>query len=306
MRVLVAGATGAIGRPLVDRLLEAGHEVSAITRSREGAETLRTRGVEPHLADAFDRDAVVAACEAARPEVVVHQLTAIPKHIDPRRFVQAFEPTSRLRREATPHLVEGARRAGARKLVVQSISFATAAAGEPVHDENAPLADGPIFEAVGDMERTVLGAAGLEPLVLRYGYFYGAGTTYAPDGSIVEAVRARRFPIVGRGRGISSFVHVDDAAEATLAGLGRGTGVLNVCDDDPAPMAEWLPHLASVLGAPPPRRVPAWLAWLAAGKHAVRFGERQRGNSNARARAALGWAPAHSSWREGFREVLAG
>lgn len=303
MRVLVAGATGAIGRPLVARLQAEGHDVAAIVRAADRLGALPP-GVEGHVADAFDRDAVVAACVAARPEVVVHQLTAIPKVIRPRQYATAFDATNRLRREATPHLVAGAEAAGARRLVVQSISFVTAPTGPPVHDEDAPLADTPITAAVRDMESAVLGARDVEGLVLRYGFFYGPGTTYAPDGGVVEAVRRRQYPVVGSGEGRSSFVHVDDAVQATLLGLERGTGVLNVCDDEPAPAREWLPHLASVLGAKPPRHVPAWMARLAVGPHAVHFGETLRGNSNARAKAALDWAPAHPSWRDGFAEVL--
>lgn len=306
MRVLVAGATGAIGRPLVAQLQEAGHEVAAITRSAERAEALRARGVEPHVADALDRDAVVAACEAARPEVVVHQLTAIPHKIPPRGYVKAFEPTNRLRREATPHLVEGARRAGARKLIVQSISFITRAEGPPVHDEDAPVDGGPIGEAVQAMEAATLGAEGLEALVLRYGFFYGPGTTYARDGAQVEAIRKRQFPVIGRGTARSSFVHVDDAAAATVLALDRGEGILNVCDDEPAEAREWIPHVADLVGAKAPRTIPLWLARLAVGPVAERFGETLRGNANGRAKEALGWTPRRPAWRDGFREELAG
>ncbi len=310
MRVLVAGATGVIGRPLVRQLLDAGHDVSAITRSEAKARELRDGGIEAHVADALDRDAVVRACEAARPEVVVHQLTALSRDLDRRRTREGLQATSRLRTEATPHLVEGARRAGARKVVAQSISFVTAPKGPPVHDEDAPLAGEEAgsfvhaVRAVAALERSVLGAPGVEGLVLRYGFFYGPGTSYAEDGATVAEVRRRRLPVVGRGRGISSFLHVDDAVRATVLGLDRGTGVLNVCDDDPAPMREWVPRLAAVTGAGRPLRVPAWVARLAAGSHAVHFGERLRGNSNARAKAALGWAPARPSWRQGFEEEL--
>ncbi|HYF24685.1 MAG TPA: NAD(P)-dependent oxidoreductase [Baekduia sp.] len=307
MRVLVAGATGAIGRPLVARLQEAGHEVSAIARSQEKAARLRSRGVEPHVADVFDRDAVVRACVAARPEVVVHQLTALPKALDPRRYAAALEPTNRLRAETIPHFLEGARQAGARKVIAQSVSFITAPVGPWVHDEDAPVDEqlSPAAAPTMAMERAVLGAHDLEGLVLRYGFFYGPGTYYAPDGSTVGDVRRRRLPIIGKGTGISSFIHVEDAADATVLALDRGAGVLNVTDDDPAPQHTWLPELAQILGAKAPRRAPAWLVRLVAGHYGVHFGTTLRGNSNARAKEQLGWAPARASWRQGFREVLA-
>jgi nucleoside-diphosphate-sugar epimerase len=311
VKILVAGATGAIGRPLVPRLLAAGHEVAAITRDDAKAAALRAAGVEPHVADVFDRDAVVAACVAAAPEVVVHQLTALPQEMDIRRYRQALEPTNRLRAEATPHLLEGARAAGARRVVVQSISFLTAPEGPMVHDEDArPYTDAPAafrdaVEAALAMERMTLAATDLDPVVLRYGFFYGPGTYYAPDGATAKEIARRRFPIVGGGAGTSSFLHIDDAADATVAALqGGASGVYNVTDDEPAPMREWLPHAAVCLGAKRPLRVPTVVGRLAAGAHAVHFATGLRGNSGTRFRETFAWQPSHPSWREGFREAL--
>jgi nucleoside-diphosphate-sugar epimerase len=313
MRVLIAGATGAIGRPLVAKLQAAGHDVAALTRSEAMASDLRERGIEAHVADVFDRDAVVAATVAARPEVVIHQLTALPKAMDVRKYAQEIEPTNRLRAEATPHLIAGARAAGARRIIVQSISFITAPEGPPIHDEDArvfddaPAAFRGAVTATRGMELEVLAADDLDPVVLRYGFFYGPGTYFAADGSSAAEIRKRRYPIVGGGAGMSSFLHIDDAADATVAALDGGApGLYNVCDDDPAPMREWLPAMAANLGAKKPLRVPAFVARFAAGPHAVHFGATMRANSNARFKRTFGWEPAHPSWREGFREVLAG
>ncbi|HWH43494.1 MAG TPA: NAD(P)-dependent oxidoreductase [Thermoleophilaceae bacterium] len=312
MRVLVAGATGAVGRPLCERLVAAGHEVVGTTRSDDGAARLRAAGVEPAVLDAFDLDALRAAVEAARPEVVINQLTALSAPFNPRRYGEWIAETNRLRAEVGPALVEIARETGARRVIAQSISFVVRPGGEPVADESAPLyLDGPraMAEATGSvatLERGVTGTDGIEGVVLRYGYLYGPGTSYAADGDIADAVRARRFPIVGSGAGVFSFVHTHDAADATVLALDRGEGVLNVVDDEPAPLRDWLPAYAAALGAPPPRRVPAFLARLAAGSVSVHYGTRQVGASNARARAGLGWNPGFGSWREGFPASFAG
>ncbi len=311
MRVLVAGATGAIGRPLVARLLADGHEVSALARSAERAAQLSAGGVEAHVCDVFDAASVRAAVAAAAPEVLVHQLTAIPAVLDLRKYEAAMAPTSRLRAEATPHLMAAARDAGVRRVVCQSISFLTAPVGPPVHDEDAPVyldapkAFAPAVRATKAMEDAVLSTDGVEGVVLRYGFFYGPGTQYAPDGGVAGEIRRRRFPIAGRGTGISSFVHIDDAAAATALALDGGRpGVFNVCDDEPAPMHEWLPVMAGLLGAKPPLRVPALVARVAAGPHAVHFATTLRGNSNGRFGQTFGWSPPHRTWRDGFPEVF--
>lgn len=312
MKVLIAGATGAIGRPLVPRLQAAGHDVAVIVRDAGKADALRAAGVEAHVADAFDRDAVIAACVAAAPEVVVHQLTALPRRLDVRRYRRALAPTNRLRAEATPHLLAGARAAGARRIIVQSISFVTAPEGPTVHDEDArPYTDAPAafrdaVSATLAMERMTLAAGDLDPVVLRYGFLYGPGTYYAHDGATAQDIARRRFPIVGGGTGTSSFLHVDDAAGATGAALtGGAPGVYNVTDDDPAPMHEWLPHAAACLGARRPLRVPALVGRLAAGPHAVHFATTLRGNRGDRFKDAFGWRPEHPTWRDGFRDALA-
>jgi 2-alkyl-3-oxoalkanoate reductase len=309
MRVFVAGASGAIGRPLVPRLVAAGHEVTGTTRSEERAEAIRAAGADAVVCDALDGDALRAAVVEAAPEVVVHQLTALPHRFNP-RDKEIYAATNRLRTDGTRQLIEAARAAGARRLVWQSIAFAYAPAARPeVMDEDAPLAlDAPQpfgdgVRAIDEMERAVVGADGMEGLVLRYGWFYGPGTYYADDGSMTQDVRKRRFPIIGKGTGLFSFVHVDDASSATVAAVERGApGIYNVVDDDPAPQREWLPVYAEAIGAKKPLRVPVWVARLVVGKIATMAGL-QPGASNAKAKRELGWEPRWPSWRQGFREA---
>jgi 2-alkyl-3-oxoalkanoate reductase len=308
MRVFVAGANGAIGRPLVPRLVAAGHEVTGTTRSQASAEAIQAAGATPAVVDALDADALREAVERAVPEVVVHELTALPERFNPRKR-GLYDATNRIRREGTRSLLDAARAAGARRFVCQSIAFAYAPAAEPeVMDEEAPLnldAPPPFSEGmrvIAEMERAVLDAE-LEGLVLRYGWFYGPGTYYGEGGSLASDVRRRRFPVVGSGSGLFSFIHVDDAAEATVAAGERGApGVYNVVDDEPAALRDWVPAYAEAIGAPPPRRVPVWLARLVAGKMASSMNV-QPGASNAKAKRELGWQPRWSSWREGFREA---
>ena len=312
MRVLVAGATGAIGRPLVPLLSTAGHEVIGLTRSAEKAEALRLTGAEAVVADALDAAAVERAVADAAPDVVVHQLTALPDDYEPRALAKAYPRTSRLRREGTRNLLAAARACGAKRVVAQSIAFIYAPEGDALKDETArPWVDAPqpfgeALAACLDLERQVTEAGGgLEGVVLRYGFFYGPATYYARDGSIARQVLRRRLPVVGGGDGVFSHVHVDDAAAATVAAVeGGATGVYNVVDDDPAPMREWLPLYAEALGAPRPLRVPAVLARLVAGRATVEMATVLRGASNAKARTELGWTPRWASWRTGFREGL--
>jgi nucleoside-diphosphate-sugar epimerase len=310
VRVFVAGGTGAIGRPFVAALRAAGHEPTVMTRSSQRAAALRADGVEAVVGDAFDAEAVRTAILAARPEVVVHQLTAIPDRLDPRRYARLLEPTNRLRRETIGTFAGAAREAGARRLVAQSVCFMLRPEGGWVKDETAPLwTDVPgglrdAVDALRVMEATTLGTDGLEGVVLRYGYFYGPGTSYAPGGYFAEQVRRRRFPVVGEGSGRFSFIHVEDAAAATVLALDRGApGVYHVTDDEPAPAREWVPALARAMGAKPPRRVPLWLARLAAGPVAAGMLS-LRGASNAKARRELGFAPAYPTYREGFPAVF--
>lgn len=302
MRVFVAGGTGTIGRPLVSRLLAAGHDVAAMTRFEERAEAARQAGASGVVCDVFDAERLVRMVADARPEVVVNQLTDIPPRLDPRKFEEQMGGLNRIRTEGYRNLVEAAQQAGARRLVAQSISFiyapgpGAASEDDPLwHETPEPFAT--TLRATLEGERAVLDS-GLEPLVLRYGWFYGPGTQFAADGATTAMIRKRRYPIVGDGAGVSSFIHVDDAADATvLAVQSEASGVLNVVDDDPAPLREWLPAMAETIAAKPPRRVPAFVARLAAGTFAVAFSTQQRGASNARAKEALGWAPAHPTWR---------
>jgi nucleoside-diphosphate-sugar epimerase len=310
MRVFLAGASGAIGTPLVHRLVAAGHEVTGMTRREDAAQRLRSLGAEAAVCDVFDVDALTRAVGAARPEVVVHQLTALPYRIDPGK-AETYPATNRLRTEGTANLLGAAKEAGANRFVSQSIAFLYAPRGPMVVDEEAPVVDdlgghlGEAMRATLEGERQVLGTEGIEGLVLRYGYFYGPRTTFAPDGAMAEDVRRRRFPIVGSGAGTMSFVHVDDAAAATIAACERGApGVYNVCDDEPAPMREWIPAYAEAIGAKRPLRVPRWLAGLVAGKSIGRMATELRGASNAKAKRELGWEPRHPSWRRGFVEAL--
>jgi 2-alkyl-3-oxoalkanoate reductase len=310
MKIFVAGASGAIGRPTVRRLVAAGHEVVGMTRREERAAEIRDAGAEVVVCDAFDAEALREAVVGARPEVVVHLLTALPQRYSLKE--DYLEPTNRVRREGTRNLVAAARAAGARRLVAESIAFLYEPVGERVKDEEAPVyleAPAPFGAAVttvAEMERQVLEAEGIEGLVLRFGWLYGPGTYYDRGGKQAEEVRRRRVPIAGGGTGVFSFVHTEDAAAATVAAAERGApGVYNVADDEPAPLREWLPVYAEALGAGPPRRLPAWLVRLAAGRMIAESLVEMRGADNAKAKRELGWRPEHPSWRQGFAESLA-
>jgi nucleoside-diphosphate-sugar epimerase len=307
MRVLVAGATGAIGRPLVHALVTAGHDVVAASRSEERAATLVDLGAQPIAFDALDENAVERAIGNARPDAIVNQITAIPKALDPRKMQQQFAITNRLRRTGSALLMAAASRHGVRRVVAQSIAFAYRPTNRGLWNEDDALdtETGEIVEAVAELERQTLSTEGVDGIVLRYGFFYGPGTAFAAsDGPSAQEVRRRRFPIVGRGTGVWSFIHVDDAASATVAALERGApGIYNVVDDEPAPMREWLPAYAEAIGARPPLRVPKLLARIAAGPQAVHYGTTLQGASNAKVKGAFGWDPAHPSWRQGFREA---
>ena len=310
MKVFLAGATGAIGRPLLDRLQAAGHEVTALTRSQERGDLLAGRDVTPVVGDALDASALRDAVLAARPDVVINQLTAIPQRLDIRHYDEVLAPTNRLRREAGPVLAQAAADAGARRIVAQSIAFSLAPVGPPVLDETAPLWDDPppaMREAVAAMrviEQATLSTPGIEGVVLRYGFFYGQGTAYGPGSPGLEDLRRRRFPVLGRGEARFSFIHVDDAASATVRALDHGApGVYHVTDDEPARMGDWVPAMADAIGAPPPRRIPVWLARMFGGSTVGGMAV-LRGASNAKARRELGWAPGFPSYREGFPAVF--
>jgi 2-alkyl-3-oxoalkanoate reductase len=311
MKVFVAGATGVIGRRLVPMLVEAGHDVVGMTRSVEKAAQLREAGADSVVCDAFDADTLRGAVRAAAPEVVIHELTDLPASVDTRRISEQLAGNDRLRAEGTANLVSAALAAGARRVVAQSIAFAYAPVGGPIKNEDDPLfTDAPApwsrsIRAVSELERTVTATEGIEGVALRYGFFYGPGSSYASDGSLAREVRRRRLPIVGGGQGIFSFIHVDDVAAATLAAIDRGSPtVYNIVDDDPAPQREWVPRYAEALGAKRPFRVPRLLARLVAGQYAVMLATELRGASNERAKRELGWSPAYASWRQGFAEAL--
>jgi nucleoside-diphosphate-sugar epimerase len=310
MRIFVAGASGAIGRPLVRQLVAGGHEVTGMTRREERAGEIRAAGADAAVCDALDAAAVLAAVEAAAPEAIVNELTSLPRKYDPRK-ASFYEATNRARGEGGHNLVEAARAAGVRRFVTQSIAFLYAPEGGWVKDEEArPFTDAPghFATAVETMlahEREVVECPDFAGLVLRYGQFYGPGTYLAADGHLGREVRRRRFPVVGPGTGMFSFLHLDDAAGATVAALVRGApGVYNVVDDEPARLSEWLPVYAEALGAKPPRKVPVWLAKLVAGGAVASSAVELRGASNAKAKRELGWEPRYPSWREGFGTAL--
>jgi nucleoside-diphosphate-sugar epimerase len=319
MKVFVAGATGALGRALVPQLVARGHEVVGMTRSAAKQDVVRSLGARPVVADALDREAVAKAVASAEPEAIVHELTALsgPMSVRDARHPERFEGaimTNRLRTEATDHLLAAGRSAGARRFVAQSFAaFRLARTGGPVQTEAEPLDPGasgpaqPGLDAILYLERAVTTIEWGEGLVLRYGGFYGPGTavSLASDAQLAAPIRKRRFPIVGDGGGVWSHIHIDDAAAATVAAVEHGpSGVYNVVDDDPAAVREWLPALASALGAKPPRRIPRWLGRLLAGEVATAMMTEAKGASNAKAKRELDWQPRYPSWRQGFAQGL--
>ncbi len=311
MRVFVAGGTGVIGRSLIPLLVAAGHEVTATTRAPGRAGLLRSLGAEPAVADGLDRGAVLEAVTRARPEVIIHQMTGLSGAADLRHFDRTFAVTNELRSRGTDYLLEAARAAGTRRFIAQSFTgWPNARDGGPVKTEDDPLDPDPpasmtaSMRAIRHLEASVPAQAP-EGLVLRYGILYGPG---ASD-DLVALVRKRRLPVIGGGTGVWSFTHVADAASATARAVERGrpgkySGIYNVVDDDPAPVAEWLPYLAECLGARAPWRVPAWVGRLLAGDSVLSMMTGIRGSSNARARRELGWAPRYASWRTGFASGL--
>jgi nucleoside-diphosphate-sugar epimerase len=307
MRVFVAGATGVIGKQLVPRLVEAGHEVHGMTRSESKQAMLHELGAVPVVADALDPDQVAEAVGRVRPDVIIHQLTAIGELLDMRHFDRDFAQTNRLRTEGTDHLLSAGQAVGVRRFVAQSYFPAYARTGAAVKSEEDPFDPAPAREmretvaAIRHLEEAVLGARWTEGIVLRYGGFYGPGTSLAPGAAQVELVRRRKLPLVGDGGGVWSFIHIAHAAEATVAAVEHGSrGVYNVVDDDPAPVAEWLPALAQILGAKKPVRVPRFVGRLFAGEAGVVMMTELRGASNAKAKRELEWRPAHPSWRQGL------
>jgi 2-alkyl-3-oxoalkanoate reductase len=308
MKIFVAGATGAIGRRLVPQLVSRGHAVVAATRDPNKFDDVRSWGAEPVALDGLDPVAVGEAVSRAQPDVVVHQMTAVTgSDFDLKHFDTWFAKTNELRTKGTQHLLAAAQAAGVKRFVAQSYTnWTNARDGGPIKTEDDPLDPDPAknqretLAAIRYLERAVTEAP-LEGLVLRYGNFYGPGASE----QMVDVVRHRKLPIIGSGAGVWSFIHLDDAAAATVAAVEGGrAGVYNIVDDEPAPLSVWLPYFADCVGAKPPMRVPAWLGRLAAGEVGVRWMTEARGSSNDKAKRELGWRPAWATWRTGFRDGL--
>ncbi len=314
MKVFVAGGTGAIGKRLIPLLCQRGHEVVATTRFPAKAALVQSLGAQPVVIDALDDVGILQAVKQARPDVIVHQLTALSRFKNLKRFDAEFAETNRLRTAGLDYLLQAARAAGARRVVAQSYTgWPNIRSGGAIKTEEDPLDPHPpaamseTLRAIHYLETTLTGATDLEGLALRYGSLYGPGTAFASDGVYITMIRKRQFPIVGGGTGIWSFIHVDDAAAATVAAIERGApGIYNIVDDEPAPVSVWLPYLASLIGAKPPRRLPVWLARFAVGDPGISMMTLIRGSSNSKAKRELGWQPRFRSWRKGFRLDLAG
>ena len=314
MKILVAGATGAIGRPLVVKLVERGHEVFGMTRSESKRDQIEWLGAKSVVADALDPDAVARAVAEVQPEAIAHELTAIGPETDFRKIDEGFVVTNRLRTEGTDHLLSAARAAGVRRFVAQSFApLIYARTGSLIKTEEDPVDTNPpgparrTSEAIRYLEDAVTGADGIEGIALRYGYFYGKGTGMdVRDGNQLELLYKGRFPIVGSGGGVWSFINVDDGAEATALAIEKGEpGIYNIVDDNPAPVKEWLPKATEAIGAKPPRHFPRWLGRLFAGEMGVTMMTELRGSSNEKAKRELGWRPEHPSFWEGLAAEIA-
>jgi len=311
MRIFVAGATGAVGRPLVPALTAAGHSVVGLARTPAKTEAIKRTGAEPVVADGLDAAAIRAAVTSTKPDVVIHEMTDLGAVTDFRHFDRAFAGTNQLRTRGTDLLLAAAREAGVKRFIAQSFcGWNFARAGGSVKTETDELDPNPpeelrrTLEAIRYLERTVTASSSPEGIVLRYGFFYGPDTGMLSR-PMVELLRHRRMPLIGDGAGWWSFLHVDDAASATVMAIERGKAgsIYNIVDDQPAQVREWLPALAEMLGAKPPFHVPAWFGRLLAGEHMVSMMTQVRAGSNAKAKLDLDWRPAHPSWREGFAEI---
>lgn len=307
MRVLVVGATGAIGRQLIPQLVQAGHQVSATSRSPAKLDSLGAAGANPVLLDGLQAQAVGEVVAKAEPEVIVHEMTAIPASINLRKFEQTFAATNKLRTTGLDHLLAAAAAQGVRRLIAQSYGgWPNIRSGGPVKTEDDPLDPDPpatqraTLDAIRYLERAVT-TARLEGLALRYGNLYGPGSSE----QFVRLLKRRQVPIIGSGAGVWSFLHVTDAAAATVAAVNGGApGIYNIVDDEPATVAQWLPVMARAAGARPPMHVPAWVGRLAAGEAGLSMMTQIRGCSNAKAKASLGWQPIWPTWRSGFAQGL--
>lgn len=312
MKILVAGATGGLGQSLVPKLVAAGHEVTGMIRSESSAAALRAQGAGVVLADGLDGAAVKAAVSATEPEVVVHQMTALKSGINFKKFDESFATTSRLRTEGTDHLIAASQATGVRRIVFQGYAgWNLHHGGSATKTEKDPLDPNPLpgsaktMAALRYLESRVTEAEGLEGVVLRYAGFYGPTGDIGAGGSVVELIRKRRLPLIGDGAGVWSFIHYDDAADVTVKAIeGTATGIYQIADDDPAPASVWLPEFAKILGAKPPRHLPAWLGRLAVGDLGVNAFTEIRGADNSLAKHTFDWQPGYASWRTGFREGL--
>lgn len=311
MRILVAGATGAVGLQLVPQLIAAGHSVVGTTRTPAKATIIKRMGAEPAIANGLDAPAIRDTVIAAKPDIIIDQMTDLAAVTDLRHFDRAFATTNKLRTEGTDFLLAAAREAGVKRFIAQSFcGWTYGRGGESIKTEADPLDPNPpeelhrTLQAILHLEDAVTSSASPEGIVLRYGSFYGPDTGMLSR-AMIDQLRRRRVPLIGGGSGQWSFIHVDDAAAATVAAIERGVSgnIYNIVDDEPAEVSEWLPTLATLVGARPPIRVPAWLGRLFAGDHLVSMMTEVRGGSNAKARRELGWRPAHPSWRQGFAEV---
>ena len=299
MKVFVAGASGAVGPSLITRLVAAGHQVTGSTRGGARADRIREAGGTPAICDVFDLPAFTEAVTAAAPEVVINQLTSLPPKFEPARK-GFYEANNRIRSEGGDNVIAATAAAGARRLVTQSISFLYELTGPTVKTEADQTDTSGVHSAMLGHEQKAIADDRFETIVLRYGLFYGPGTWYSRDGYIGEQVLKRRLPVVGKGTGIASFIHVEDAAAAAALVADHGTGIYNVTDDEPAPMSEWLPAFAAGIGAKAPRRVPFWLASMIAGRQIATQAVQGHGASNSKFKEEFGWQPEIPSWRQGF------
>jgi 2-alkyl-3-oxoalkanoate reductase len=308
MKIFVAGASGVIGRRLLPKLIEAGHQVTAMSRTAKNAETIKAMGAHFVMGDAFNGGAITTIIANTKPDIVIHQMTSLPKRIEPSEVATQLAENDRLRVLGTRNLVSAAQAAGCKRVIAQSIAFAYEPSGTGLKAETdllygaAPKAFNGMIASVVSLERAVL--KGPEGVVLRYGYLYGPGTVYASDGTFAEDVKARKIPIIGDGTGVYSFIHIDDAVAATVLALQGPPGVYNIVDNEPAAIKDWLPYYAQVLRAKEPKTAGKFLASFGAGPYGLYLMLEQKGVSNAKAKQQLGFAPKYASWRQGFKEAL--
>jgi len=311
MKIFIAGAIGAVGRPLVSALIKAGHSVVGLTRSSAKADLIRKMGAEPAIADGLNAEAIAAVLASTRPDAVIHEMTDLAGATDLRHFDRTFAASNQLRTTGTDILLASARQAGVKRFIAQSYcGWPYARIGDAIKTELDALDPDPpaqlraTLKAIRYVEKTVTGSVHPEGIVLRYGSFYGPGTGML-DPAMLAQIRNRRTPLIGDGAGWWSFIHVEDAAAATVKALehGRPGSIYNIVDDDPAQVREWLPALADIVGAKRPLHLPAWIARIVAGEHLVSMMTQVRAGSNRKARMELGWQPAHPSWRAGFAEI---